>query len=215
MELPKNFRLDVAQAKYEGAVLHDQKLGNVEVGVKEAPLYLHVDTDTDWASVIPAGAGVVVALLVAWLTVGVQRNQIQGNIAGFRHHWMSDLREAGSELIQVLNYLANMITKQKAYKGGQEYFDKCARTSQLRAKIDLLLSREDRVSIAIRHASSDAIKTIVALKHKQDSSEAHAKVANLRDLLRTELEGAWEDMKVDLGVNKRFLFFRLFKKTRR
>jgi hypothetical protein len=215
MELPENFRLDVAQSKYEGAVLHDQKLGSVEVGLKEAPLYLHVDTDTDWATVIPAGAGVVVALLVAWLTIGVQRNQIQGNIAGFRHHWMSDLREAGSELVQVMNYLANLTTKQDDYKDGQEYLDKCARASQLRAKIDLLLSRDDEASFRIRAASVDALKTTIGLKFKQDPAKAHKKIAKFKNLLRSELEGAWEDMKGDLGVNKRFLFFRLFKKVRR
>ncbi|ORL65006.1 hypothetical protein [Pseudomonas putida] len=212
MELPRNFQLDAGGAKYEGAVLYQQKIGSLELGVKEEPLYLHVETDTDWAAVIPAAAGVIVALLVAWLTVGVQKNQIQGNIANFRHHWMADLREAGSELLQVLTYLANVITQKEGYKHEQEYMDKCARASQLRAKIDLLLSRDDDLSTEIREASRLAVRGTTKLRYKNNPDLAHQKISALRNMLRAELESAWEDMKNDLGVNKRFFFIRLFKK---
>lgn len=212
MELPKDFQLHTYGIKYEGGVLYGQKVGALEVGVKEEPIYVHIETDTDWATVIPAAAGVVVALLVAWLTIGVQRNQIQGSIANFRHQWMSDLREAGSELVQILNYLTNVVTRREGYKKEQEYFDKCSRASQLRAKVDLLLSRDDDVSEEIRKASIDAIKTASSLKFRQDAEEAYKKTARLKNLLRAELESAWEDMKDDLGVNNKFLFIRLFKK---
>lgn len=213
MELNKDFQINAEGIKYEGGVLYGQKIGTLEVGVKEAPLYLHIETDTDWATVIPAAAGVVVALLVAWLTIGVQKNQIQGNIASFRHHWMADLREAGSELVQILNYLANIITQSEGYTAEQEYLDKCARASQLRAKIDLLLSRNDAASERVRKAAFEALKNTTQLKYDKSPVQARRDIAKLKAMLRAELEGAWEDMKGDLGVNKRFLFIRFFKKT--
>lgn len=85
----------------------------------------------------------VVALLVAWLTVRVQRNQIQGNISNFRHQWMAELREAASELILLMTYILNMSVKQKTLRGGEEYYKSCARAAQLKAKVELLLSRDD------------------------------------------------------------------------
>lgn len=212
MALSLDFQLNTDGTKYEGRVLNDQKIGTIEVGVKEEPLYLHVETDTDWGTVIPAAAGVIVALLVAWLTVGVQKNQIQGNIANFRHHWMADLREAGSEFIQVLTYLANIITQKEGYKGEQEYLDKCARASQMRAKIDLLLSRDDENSREIREASREAVRITMKLKFEQNPTAAHQKITVVRNMLRSELEGAWDDMKDDLGLNKRFFFIRFFKR---
>ncbi|TLP65005.1 MULTISPECIES: hypothetical protein [Pseudomonas] len=211
MTLPENFKLDPKDAKYEGSVLHSQKLGAIEVGVKEAPVFLHIDSDTDWATAVPAAAGVVVALVVAWMTIGVQKNQIQGNIANFRHHWMSDLRETGAELTQLLVYMANVNTQIKGYNPSQEYIDKCARASQLRAKIDLLLSREDKTSVELRNATKLAVDTVTGLKFGHSKEAALNNARALQTLLRQELERAWADMKSDLGVNKRFLFVRLFK----
>ena len=150
----------------------------------------------------------VVALLVAWLTVRVQRNQIQGNISNFRHQWMAELREAASELIQLMTYILNMSVKQKNFKGGEEYYKSCARAAQLKAKVELLLSRDDVRSKAIISAGSDALSSSVGAVYNTASRPVFDKILTYKNLLRQELEQAWLDTKNDLGVNRKFFFIK-------
>jgi len=206
-----DFKLDVSGVRFEGkGVLVDSDI-NKYVGLKESPLFVHVESDTDWATVAPSAAGVVVALLVAWLTVGVQRNQIKANLSTFRHHWMTELREAASEQLQVMAYLANQVAGQKGYKGSDDYIKTCARGAQLRAKVELLLSRDDEFSTPLMAAGREALKTVSHCKYGDDISKLFSTVSDYKNLLRAELERAWIDAQDDLGINKRVMSLNPFK----
>ncbi|MEN5236646.1 hypothetical protein ABE459_03970 [Pseudomonas sp. TWI923] len=215
MSLPKNFELNANDLKYDAGMLYRQEIGSVEVGVKEAPIYLHVDSDTDWATVVPAGAGVVVALLVAWLTVSVQKNQIKGNVSNFRHHWMSELRDTAAELIGLLTYLINMNSKEQGFKKSEDYYEACSRASQLKAKVELLLSRDDDESRALIASGTEALRVSIQVKYKEAASPALIKVKDYRTLLRRELEQAWIDTKNDLGMSSKIIFPRLLKRRKK
>lgn len=206
------FELKVGEIRYEGkGVLIHQAEQNY-LGTSESPIVVHVDTDTDWPAIIPAGAGVVVALLVAWLTIGVQKNQIQGNLSNFRQQWMSELREVASELIQLMVYLVNMNTKNQKFKHSEDYYKACARSAQLRARVELLFSRDDDRSAALMKAGADALESAISCKYGGVPRLSLDKIKNYKNLLRFELEHAWIDTKGDLGLNKKIVFFNLFKK---
>lgn len=206
-----SFELNVGTVKYEGkGVLINQGGANF-LGTAEKPIVVHVDTDTDWPTIIPAGAGVVVAILVAWMTVRVQKNQIQGNISNLRHHWMAELREAAAELIQCTTYMVNMSSVDRTFKYSPEYYQYCARSSQLRAKVELLLSRDDARAKQVRDAGSTALRGAVSCKHKQETGPLLEKISIYKNLLRRELEMAWADTKRDLGIDQKLFFIRLFK----
>jgi hypothetical protein len=215
MDLPKSFELNAADIKYDGQVLGKQVGNEVHVGSKELPIYVHMDSDTDWATVIPAGAGVVVAILVAWLTVGVQKNQIRGNLSNFRHHWMAELREAAAELISLMTYVVNMNSKQTGFKGSDEYYKACSRMSQLRARVNLLLSRDDDRSRKIIKFGGDANRIAIKVAYQSPTEKPLLKIKEYRDLLRAELEHAWVDTKNDLGFGSGLLFPKLSKKFQR
>jgi len=204
MKLPTSFELNAADIKYEGQVLTNQV--GTEIGLKDSPIYIHVDSDTDWATVVPAAAGVVVALLVAWLTIGVQRNQIQGNLSNFRHHWMAELREAAAELISLMTYVVNMNSKQEGFKGSDDYYKACARMSQLRARVNLLLSRNDGRSRKLIKFGGEANLLAIRVEHDSPTVKPLQKIKEYRDLLRAELEQAWVDTKNDLGFGQRLIF---------
>jgi hypothetical protein len=210
------FELKIGEVRYEGKGISINQVDKNYLGTQESPIVVHVDTDTDWPSIIPAGAGVVVALLVAWLTIGVQKNQIQGNISNFRHQWMMEFRAVASELIQVMTLLVNNIYRNKDYKkSGGEFVDKCAQMSLLRAKIELLLSRDDAGSDAIRTMGTKLVRRIASLSF-DDEKEYDlllADVGGFKNLIRKELEAAWVDMKNDLGINRRFLIFKMFRRS--
>lgn len=207
-----SFELKVGTIRYEGKGVLVNQVGSNYLGTKESPIVVHVDTDTDWPTIIPAGAGVVVALLVAWLTIGMQRNQIQGSISNFRQQWMSELREVASELIQLMVYLVNMNSKNQKFKHSEDYYKACARSAQLRARVELLFSRDDDRSAALRKAGAEALDCAIACKYGGVARPSLEKIKTYKNLLRFELEQAWLDAKRDLGLNKRFVFFNLLKK---
>jgi hypothetical protein len=211
-----NFELNIGGIRYEGKGVLINQVDRDYIGTKEAPIVVHVDTDTDWPSIIPAGAGVVVALLVAWLTVGIQKNQIQANISNFRQQWMVEFRGVASELIQLMTYLTNAIYRRNNFKTeGAAYFDKCAEMSLLRARIELLLSSNDNDSCKIRGVGKDLVQRVANLSYgdRKEYDSLLEESGVYKDLIRKELEGAWVHMKNDLGINRRFLMFKLFKKS--
>lgn len=211
MNLPVTLELDVSEVKYEGHGLYKRVTTESVVGDKGSPLYIHVDSDTDWAAVVPAGAGVIVALLVAWLTVGVQRNQIQGNISNFRHHWMTELRQAASELIMTLRLTANGKAKHKSFSQTDKYWEYSKTAMQMHSKVSMLLSRDDPYSNALRIEGGVLVKRILRLQFNDPDFKQILKVIDsYQDALRAELEEAWKDAKNDLGFNKKFLLLRLF-----
>lgn len=211
MDLPATLELDASNLKYEGRGLHKSPLIESSVGKKESPLYIHVDSDTDWATVVPAAAGVVVALLVAWLSVGVQRNQIQGNISNFRHHWMTELRQAASELIMTLRITANGKAKKKGFNQTDRYWEYSRSAMQMHSKVSMLLSRDDAHSNAIRLEGGVLVRRVLRMQYNDpDFLSLLKEIESYQDALRSELEQAWEDAKGDLGFNRKFLLLRLF-----
>lgn len=211
----EGFELRIGEVRYEGKGVLINQVDENYLGTQQSPIVVHVDTDTDWPSIVPAGAGVVVALLVAWLTVGVQRNQIQGNISNFRHQWMVEFREVASELIQLITLMVNSLYRNKDYKkSGGVFIDNCSQMSLLRAKIELLLSRDDSGSDAIRAMGTKLVRGVASLNFndEEEYDSLLEDVGLYKNLIRKELEGAWVHMKNDLGINRRFLMFKMFRR---
>ncbi|WP_151550788.1 hypothetical protein [Pseudomonas sp. GXM4] len=199
-------KVEAVRLKESGLLAGNQ----ISAGTEAAPIYLNVDTGFDYAAITTAVIGLIVAVVVAKFTVSVQRNQIQANISNFRHQWMVELRESASELIQLAALMINASTKDNNYKPSALYTQHYSRVMQLRAKIDLLLSRDDDESFLIRKTCGDLLRDINALQVGDSVPDMVDKLVGYQDLLRKELEGAWEDTKDDLGINERAYGKRLF-----
>ncbi|WP_223513490.1 hypothetical protein [Pseudomonas sp. GL-R-26] len=205
------FELRVGEIRYEGKGVLIHQVEKNYLGTSESPIVVHVDTDTDWPAIIPSGAGVVVALLVAWLTVRVQQNQIQGNISNFRNHWMSELRAAASELVMVMRVLSNAIVKKKDFKVTDEYYDYSSRMLQVLSRVELLLSRDDEHSDQIRALGNKIVRKVLVIDFRDPKhQEVLDDVTRFQNLVREELETAWAHTKEDLGINRKFLFLKIF-----
>lgn len=175
------------------------------VGTEKVPIYINVDTGFDYAGVATAIIGFVVALVVGLFTVTVQRNQIQANISNFRHQWMVELRECASELLQLFLVVTNKASRYKEYKSGGDYYLDRSRAAQLNAKLALLLSRDDERSEAIRKSSAKILELLRDLEVGGDRSIRFKEINRLQNLIREELESAWQDTKHDLGISRRLL----------
>lgn len=207
----ETFNLNVADIRYDGKGISIERSSTISVGTKDAPLTVFVESDTDWAAVVPAAAGVVVALLVAWLTVGVQRTQIQGNISNFRHNWMTELRQAASELIVTLRLLANGCCRKDDFRKTDMYWDYSKAAMEMHSKVSLLLSRDDSFSNALRNEGSVIVNRVLRTQRRDPEFKLLLdEIDSYQNALRAELEEAWKDAKNDLGFNRKFLLFRLF-----
>lgn len=212
----ETFTLNVADIRYDGKGISVERNSTLFVGTKDAPLTVFVDSDTDWAAVVPAAAGVVVALLVAWLTIGIQRTQIQGGISNFRHHWMTELRAAASELIVTLRLLANGCCRKDGYTETEAYWEYSKAVMQMHSKVSLLLSRDDSYSDALRKEGELLVQRVMATEFEDPEFKLLlGEIGAYQNALRAELEEAWEDAKSDLGFNRKFLLFRLFEKEKK
>lgn len=213
MKLPNTLDLNVSDLKYEGQELYKTGVTNAVVGDKDLPIYIHLESDTDWATFVPAVAGVVVALLVAWFTIGVQKTQIQGGISNFRHHWMTELRDAASELIVTLRLLANGGYKKEDFDESDAYWQYGTTAMQMHSKVSLLLSRDDPFSDALRIEGGALVQRVMRVEFEDAEFDLLlTEINSYQDALRAELEDAWADAKSDLGFNRKFLLFRLFEK---
>lgn len=170
------------------------------LGSEDLPIYIKIDTGFDY-SVLTAVIGFFVAIVVARFTVKVQRNQIQANISNFRHQWMMELRESASELVQIFVMMINKSAKDSEYRK-EGYVADRERAAQLRAKIDLLLSRNDKATNDIRTTCGGLLDAINSMKYEDDTSHNIDRLVHFQDLVRAELEKAWSDTKADLGVTK-------------
>ncbi|WP_236184304.1 hypothetical protein [Pseudomonas juntendi] len=201
--------LEISGLKFASDALSVSKATEQVAGTKDLPIYLEVDTGVDYAAVVTGIAGLVVAIMVARFTMGVQRNQIQANVSTLRHHWMNELRSCSSELLQTMSVLTNHMKQVDRYKGSPEYIEQMKTAIILENKIALLLSRDDDVSKKILNAIRDIMTAINDLKHNQDNSSIFSSMTDLKHLFRGELESAWEDIKNDLGINRKYLGIRL------
>lgn len=181
-------------------------------GTQAAPIYLNVDTGVDYTAIATAFFGFIVAVVVARFTVSVQRNQIQANVSNFRHQWMVELRESASELVQVAAVMINGRAQSNDYRTKGDYRKDYSRALQLRAKVEMLLSRDDDQSREVRATCGAMLKKINAINNGDNVQEILSELVDYQNLIRRELEGAWSDTKNDLGINKRAFGFKLFKK---
>lgn len=203
MDLFQSFELDSSNIKYSGTGFYQRKIASSELGSKDLPLNIHLDTDTDWAVVAPSAAGVVVALIVAWLTVRVQSNQIKANLSNFRHQWMSELRNCASEYLQTLFAVAIRRQQVQGYIEGPDFRSDQEKIAVLTCKFEMLLSRDDEKTKRLFDLDLDLIDDLYSLKFGEDKSHLIDKLNELKDMLRNELEEAWEDIQVDVGRKAR------------
>ena len=203
------FDLDIDGFKY----LSNLETSNTQAIVVHAKLDegspLNIVMATDWAAVVPSAASVVVALIIAALTVRVQRNQIQGNISTLRHHWMNELRSCSAELLKQMIMLINHMKQRPEYLGSPGYVEYMNDLVILENKIILLLSRDSSRTRSIIERVDGLLREIDLIEFDSDTKKIFEQVDELRVLLRQELEGAWGDIKRDLGVNTTFLGFKI------
>ncbi|WP_438301353.1 hypothetical protein [Pseudomonas sp. NMS19W] len=202
MEIFDKFELDAKGLSFSGHRLTDDPKVEAQFGSKEQPLYVFTQSDTDWATVSPSIAGVVVAIIVAWLTVRVQKNQIKANLSGFRNQWMSELRTCGSEyLMAMLDMAVKTEMDPKFYNSG-EHFQAYRQVNSLGLKFELLLTRDDEDATKIRNLDEVTAQMLFAMKLGDDSQSVIDNINKLKSLLRVELEDAWTDIKRDVGKTR-------------
>ncbi len=199
----ESFELNVNDIKYAGRSSTDLGTALLVISDPDRPLKIHVDSDTDWATVTPSAAGVVVALIVAWLTVRVQRNQISANISTFRHQWMVELRACASEYLQAIVTQSVKNEGDKDFLGSSENFEMYRRTTILTLQFEMLLSRDDAATQKIFELDNRITKKLFEMRPGDDAQPIIDLVNEMKDLLRLELEEAWIDVQRDVGRRKK------------
>ncbi|WP_313643446.1 hypothetical protein [Pseudomonas sp.] len=162
----ETYELQVNGLRYEPKGVVGAGATSVHVGAEQKPLDIHIITDTDWWAMAP---GLIVALLVAWFTVGVQRNQIQANISNFRHQWMAELRSATAEQIMLLRIVSNLVVKNEGFKSSDRYYELSERLLQCTSRVELLLSRDGERPDDIRDKSMAIARLALRLDYKDQS----------------------------------------------
>lgn len=201
MELPKSFELSVEDMQYDGDYLYGQDVGSVEIGIKEEPIYIHVDSDTDWPTVAPSVAGVLVAFIVAVLSVKVQRNQIRSNISNFRHQWITELRNCSSEYLQSLYSMAIHLETKEDYFRSEVHIEDYGRLIVLSTRFEMLLSRDDTHTKEILELDQKVMDAIDNYQKGDGFKPVVGDINALKALVRKEVERAWCDIKSDVGVS--------------
>ncbi|QXH44242.1 hypothetical protein KSS93_15195 [Pseudomonas xanthosomatis] len=199
MELFEKFELSTQGIGYGGSHLSVDSKYETGVGSKAEPFYIHTDSDTDWAGLSPSIAGVVVAIIVAWLTVRVQKNQIKANLSTFRSQWMTDLRVCASEYLMVMLDMAVMTEKDPKFRSSRQHYEGYRQLMSLGAKFDLLLTGEEDDAKALRDIENKTSTIILAMKSGEDSQPAIDSINNFKDLLRVKLHVTWCEIKRDVG----------------
>lgn len=199
----ESFELSVNDIKYAGRSSTDLGAALLVNSDPDRPLKIHLDSDTDWATVAPSAAGVVVALIVAWLTVRVQRNQISANLSTFRHQWMVELRACASEYLQAMITQSVKNQGDVNFRGSLEDFEIYRRITILTLQFEMLLSRDDEATQKILDLDNRINKKLSEMLPGDDAGPIIDLVNEMKDLLRVELEGAWNDVQRDVGKRKR------------
>lgn len=202
MDIFDKFELAAQGLSYSGHSLTDDVKSETKVGSKEQPLYIHTDSDTDWATASPSIAGVVVAIIVAWLTLKVQKNQVKANLSSFRNQWMSELRACGSEHLMAMVDMAVKTEMEPDFSSSGGHFEAYRKISALGLKFDLLLTRDDEDATRIRNLEEVTVRMLFAMSPGADSQPVIDNINQLKALLRSELEDAWTDIKKDVGKTK-------------
>lgn len=203
MELPQSLQIDVTGLEYDGSTLFKRGEISPGLGAQDKPFYIHIDSDTDWPTVAPSAAGVIVAVLVAVLTVRIQRNQIRANISAFRHQWISDLRLVSSEYLQSLYSMAIRLKVSDGYFKSEQQLKDYDKLMVLTARFEMLLSRDDEYTQEILACDQKIMNAINNHQQELDFKQLTNDVNALKDLVRKELERAWSDIKADVGFKSR------------
>jgi len=199
MELFEKFELSTQGISYGGNRLSNDNKYQASVGSKAEPLYIHTDSDTDWASLSPSIAGVVVALIAAWLTMRVQKTQIKANLSNFRSQWMTDLRVCASEYLIVMLDMAVKTQKDPNFRTSKAHYEGYLKLMALGAKFELLLTGEEEDSKILRNTENETSKIILAMNSGDDAQPAIKSINNFKDLLRIKLHVTWCEIKKDVG----------------
>lgn len=200
-----SFQLNINDIKYSGKSPADLGAAVIVNGDPDTPLKLHIDTDTDWATVAPSAAGVVVALIVAWLTVKVQRIQISANLSNIRHQWMVELRSCAAEYLQSIVTRSVKNQNDRDWLGCEADFELYRRIAVLTLQFEMLLSRDDDATRAIFELDNRMMNVVSKMARGDKAQPVIEMVNQMKDLLRLELEEAWNDVKRDVGKQKKQL----------
>lgn len=176
---------------------------STSIGVKNEPIYIHTDADTDFWTVAPSILGVIVAVAVGYFTLRVQKNQIRANLSTLRHQWMTELRGTSSEYLQVLCMIALRTEGKPGFKNSIEYMELYERQTILTCKFEMLLSRDDASTEAIFKLDQELCNELGLMQDGDDANSTIDKVDALKKMIRAELEDAWEDIQNDIGTRRR------------
>lgn len=197
-----NFELQVEDLRYSGSNGDMNIAPEHLAGAENNPLYVYLETGTDWGVAGPSIASVIVVLLVAVLSYNLQRNQIKANLSNFRHAWMKELRDCATELVESLFSMAIRIESDPDFQRSVERIVKHERIAALSSKFDMLLSRDDEDVEAISSLSQKIIMDLNRLQYGDDSQPILDDMSSLMELIRKELENAWCDIQKDVGMKK-------------
>ncbi|WP_417480455.1 hypothetical protein [Maricaulis maris] len=196
------FELEIDGLRYSGSGA-DMRIEQEQLaGTESNPLYIHLETGTDWGVAGPSIASVLVVVVVAFLTYKVQRNQIKSNLSNFRHAWMKELRDCATDFVESLFSMAIRIEGDPDFKNSVERIERHERIIALSSRFDMLLSRDDEDVEEISSLSAKIITDLNKLQHEDDSQPILDDMNSLMKLIRRELENAWCDIQKDVGMKK-------------
>jgi hypothetical protein len=195
-----SFQLDVSDLGFSG-LNHGNTAASVTItNATVDPIKIHIDTDTDWATVSPSIAGVIVTILVAWLTLRLQRKQTAANLSTLRQQWMSELRTVSSEYVQLLFKNALRVEAKPGYLSSEEFIELHELIAITGTRFEMLLSRDDSDTKPIFDMETKIIDALHNLKAGEECDFILTMINDFKKLIRAELESAWADIKSDVGI---------------
>lgn len=201
----ESYSLDVTGLKYSGSSTSEASATVVDNAFVAEPIKVHLSSDTDFYALAPSIAGVLVTLLVAGLTLRVQRKQTAANLSNLRQQWMKDLRDVGSEYMRCLYKLALDIRYKSGYKATGEYLDLYEKMVVAGSQFEMLLSRDDAETKKIDDLDQRIIDAIREMNEGDDFDDVMVMLDQMKGFIRIELESAWNDIKKDVGLGEGWL----------
>jgi hypothetical protein len=193
---------DVDSLHYSAPMLtsYNQKEGTFQQVLAPEPIQIKVDSGTDpWIVAIGLGS-ILSSMVIAYFSFRAQKNQIKANISNLRHHWMNEVRSCSSEMVQIFSALINELATNKGFRSNPRYQELIDRGLMLQIKLNLLLTKDAPLARGIIDSSGEILIDIRKLQAGTSPVFMFARLGQLEDMLKDQLENAWRDIKLDYGV---------------
>lgn len=163
--------------------------------VSPNPLLLQVDTPTDWPTVVVGIGGILITLLVGWLSYTTQRSQIRSNVANFRQSWAYELRDTSAKFLGCVAKLHWDIKSDQDFISTKDSNRQFSELIMLQSKIELML---DKKNIEL----GNLIEEIIVHLKANNAKNLTESINSFLSIMRDELDNSWQKTKNDLAGKK-------------